>query len=112
MGVTDDLITHDGFNLNFESNHFTKIPQLLASLATTDGSDPAVLRYNNLTKDGTQLTAQEDQSFDEEINHTTERASFFGIQGSDLLTGTQFDPLVANSLDSQVGFNAQDPIVV
>ncbi len=89
VAITDDVLNHESSLVEFESNLFNETPNLFASLATTYGIDPSVLRYDNLTATGVGLTVQEEQSFDEEINHITEQASIFAIGGSGLLSGTQ-----------------------
>ena len=97
VGITEDLVTQKGFSQDFTPNLFSQTPNLLASVATTDGGDTSVLRYENLGPTGVRLKVQEEQSLDSETGHTTEQVSFLAIAGSGLLTGTgSFDSIDSN----------------
>lgn len=80
-GVEGDRFTDEFTRINFGSD-FNSTPQFLASLASYDGADPSGLRYQNLNANGVDIKVEEDQSFDEETNHTTEAVNFFAIDGS------------------------------
>jgi PKD repeat protein len=51
---------------------FAETPVFLAHMQTTDGGDPTVLRYRNLSATGVELVAQEEQSKDAEMTHLAE----------------------------------------
>ncbi|MEM9926946.1 MAG: integrin alpha [Cyanobacteria bacterium P01_D01_bin.50] len=64
---------------------FSQQPQILASLASYDGSDPAGIRYRNVPG-SIEFKVEEDTSFDSEMNHTDETVSFLAIEGSGSLS--------------------------
>jgi hypothetical protein len=79
----DDGSTFAGF-----SSQIDQSPTLLASLASFNGRDPAVLRHSSLGADGATLTVQEDQSYDGEVTHVDEQVSLLVFDGtSGTLTG-------------------------
>ncbi|MDJ0844651.1 hypothetical protein [Crocosphaera sp.] len=92
---TSDSVTHDLFNINF-GGEFTDIPHFLANISTYDGPDPSTLRFQNLTTNGVQVTIQEDTTFDDETNHTTEVINYLAVDGDNPLQGTAYDPLTGN----------------
>ncbi|MBR8828318.1 MAG: CRTAC1 family protein [Gomphosphaeria aponina SAG 52.96 = DSM 107014] len=84
---TGKNVTHNFFNQSFEQT-FDYTPEIIASLATYSGPDPAGLRYQNLTETGVKFQVQEDTTFDPEINHfNKETVSFLAIEGTGDLTG-------------------------
>lgn len=85
-GNTPDSVTDRFYTINFGSR-FSTAPNLLASIATFDNSDPSGLRYRNLTSNQVQLKIEEDQSADSETRHTTEVVGFLALGGNGLLTG-------------------------
>ncbi|MEL4897155.1 Ig-like domain-containing protein [Crocosphaera sp. Alani8] len=107
-GSTTDSVTHELFNINF-GGQFTDIPHFLADLATYDGPDPSALRFQNLTTNGVEVTVQEDITFDDEVNHTTEVVNYLAIEGDNPLQGNHYDPLTGNR--TIVGTNADEYIL-
>ncbi len=105
---TDDSVTHKLFNINF-GGEFTNIPHFLANIATYDGPDPSALRFQNLTTNGVQVTIQEDTTFDNETNHTTEVVNYLAIEGDNGLQGTAYDPLTGNR--AIIGTDSNDYIL-
>ncbi|WP_052055884.1 putative Ig domain-containing protein [Myxosarcina sp. GI1] len=85
IGTTGDTVTHDWRTLNFASN-FDSAPQLLASLTSYDGPDPAGLRHRNLATNSVDLQIEEDTSYDSEVKHTTENVSFMALKGEGVIT--------------------------
>ncbi len=59
------------FGLSFAA----RFPVLVSDLATTNGSDPCFLRYQNLGPASVKLFLREEQSFDLEMDHPTEKVS-------------------------------------
>ncbi|WP_319423574.1 hypothetical protein [Pleurocapsa sp. FMAR1] len=86
-GNTGNRVTHEWSTLKFE-NSFERAPQLLASLATYDGTDSAGVRYQNVNSQGVQMMVEEDTSRDLEQSHTTEDINFLLIGGSGTLTAS------------------------
>ena len=86
-GNTGNRVTDKWQTLNYD---FEQAPQLLASIATYDGSDAAGLRYRSLTNQKVQLRVEEDTSSDLETSHTTEDINFLAIAGSGVLTAQAF----------------------
>lgn len=58
-------------------------PQFFAFMQSTIGSDPAFLRYRNLTNNSVQVMVQEEASKDKEVAHTTEYLGYILIESSD-----------------------------
>ena len=94
-GSTSDSMTHALSSIDF-GGEFSNIPHFFASIATYDGPDPSALRYQNLTTNGVKVKVQEDTTFDNEINHTTEGVNYLAIEGDNGLQGTAYDPLTGN----------------
>ena len=92
-GNTGDTVTDAWETVNFGAG-FSQTPQILASLASYDGADPAGLRYQNLNNNQVQIKVEEDTSADAETAHTTENVSFLAIEGSGSLTGSPVDPSI------------------
>ena len=86
VGTTGDSITHNWSSIDFNPN-FSQTPQFLASLSSYDGADPSGLRYRNLDEDTVEIKIEEDKSFDNEIEHTSETASYLALEGEGLLIG-------------------------
>jgi len=64
-----------GVDENWETISFTNTivdPSFLASMQTTNGSDPAVLRYKNLDTDSVSVFVEEEKSSDTEVGHEDE----------------------------------------
>lgn len=69
VGRTGNSVTH-----NWSTLRFSRIaqPMIVADLQTYDESDPAVLRYRNLTTSSVQVKIEEERSSDSEVSHATE----------------------------------------
>ena len=89
-GRTDDEVTHRWHNVSFDEE-FSASPNLLASLSSYDGSDPAGLRYRNLNSDRVEIMIEEDRSQNSEINHTTETVDFLAISEVGNLVASVYD---------------------
>ncbi len=101
-GYSGDRITDNWGTVNFGAG-FTQTPQILASLATYDGSDPAGIRRRNLSNNQVQFKVEEDTSADAEMAHTTENVSFLAIEGSGILEAVNID---------QITPSVEDPLVL
>ena len=91
---TSNAVTHSWYQISFGSGAFTQAPRFIAALATYDGGDSAHLRYNrtSLTASGVQVMVEEDTTYDDETNHTTEVVSYLAIEGNGTLTGQAVIP--------------------
>ncbi len=79
--TTADVITNNPTGVSFAAP-FAAAPALIAKLASFDGPDPANLRFSSLSASGFTAIAAEEQSFDTELAHTTERAGYLALAGS------------------------------
>jgi hypothetical protein len=84
--VMDDAFQHIGF-----SQTFTEAPVFIAGMQTTDGGDPASLRWLNKTAEGIDVTVDEEASADQETAHTTEVVGYMVIDAASDNTGTDND---------------------
>ncbi len=96
----DFFAKHTGqrFDHNWEdivfNDQFDSLPQLLAQISTTNGTDTSVARIDNLQKNGVDVMIQEDRSHDNEVVHTNEVMDIFAIEGAGLLTGTDTSSII------------------
>ncbi|RMF27361.1 MAG: hypothetical protein D6756_02035, partial [Cyanobacteria bacterium J083] len=65
--IVDHQATKIGFNTKFADN-----PQILGSIASYNGGDPVVMRYDNISNTGVNILAQEDTTADKETWHVKE----------------------------------------
>ena len=68
---TSDAVTSRWYTISFDRS-LSDPAVVLAAMQTTNGRDPATVRYRNLTSDGVQVKIEEEQSADQETSHTTE----------------------------------------
>lgn len=95
-GSTGNEVTDEWFDVGFKDQLFARSPQFLAGISTFDGSDPANLRYDSLSRNRARIRLQEEESLDSETGHTTESVDFLAISGSGLLEGSLYtDPVGA-----------------
>ncbi len=76
---TPNAVTDAWYELSLPSSLFENSPgerptYLFAGLQTTNGGDPAALRYRNLGPNSAELRVEEEQSFDFEVGHVAETA--------------------------------------
>jgi PKD repeat protein len=76
---TPDAVTDKFYSIIFKST-FTAAPAFLSDMQTTDGSDPANLRWQNKTTTGVNVRAAEEQSKNTETTHTTEVVGYIAVQ--------------------------------
>lgn len=91
-GQTEETFTDKWSTLDFSPN-FESAPQLLASIATYNGTDSAGLRYRNKGSDSVDIKIEEETSLDPETTHIKESLSFLAIEGSGLLEAKAYDSL-------------------
>jgi PKD repeat protein len=69
--TTPDVVTDQVYTLQFTESFLTP-PMFLAGMQTTDGADPATLRWDNKTQSQVAIEVQEEASRTHGLNHTTE----------------------------------------
>ena len=92
--ITGNVMTHNWRNRNF-NQHYSSTPVFLANLQTTNGNDPASLRYDNLNSGSVEILVQEEQSADNEIGHGAEVMGYYVtepgfIDGSSFLSRMEY----------------------
>ena len=78
VGTTTDSISHAWKDSHFPAE-FPDLPLFIAAMQTTDGSDTAAVRYQNMSQTKTQIKIEEEQSNDSEIDHTSEVVGYLAI---------------------------------
>ena len=81
-GLTPDTVTQNWSPISFQRVY--EEPVFIANLQTYDGSDPAGLRYQNLSGSAVEVRVEEEQSVDPETGHTTEVVSYLVFEGHGL----------------------------
>jgi PKD repeat protein len=89
---TPDEMTHQWKTIPFIED-FTAIPVFLADLQTTDGGNPASLRWANKDFLGVDVKVAEEQSADNEMWHTTEVVGYMAFALHDATTDSDSDGL-------------------
>lgn len=68
---------HEAHNINFGHTMNRRFPVVISDMNTTNGADPATVRYQDLDASSIKLLLQEETSADTETIHTTETLSLF-----------------------------------
>ena len=77
----------------------------IAALASSNGSDTAYVRHDELTGNGVKVMVHEETSADAELNHKDEQVSWFAAEGTGVITGTAYaaermaGPLVGRAVE-------------
>lgn len=98
-GDTGTTVDDSWNSTSFSNQNFSEAPNLIASLASYQGPDPAWTRHQNLSSSGVEFRSTEDQSADSETTHVSEQVDYLAIGGSGPLKGTD----VSNGLGSISG---------
>lgn len=106
--VGSETVDGNMSQVNFDGS-FSSDPQLMGGIATFNGSDPVIGRWQNLTSSGLEFEAQEEQSADDETNHVNEQLDYLAIEGSGVLTASQAGAS-ANSSTEASNLAASDPL--
>ena len=93
VGSTAEEIDDSWDTVSFGQT-FATTPNILASLSSYVGADPAGLRYRNLGSSQVQVKVEEDQSFDSEMGHIDESVDFLAIAGSGNLSAKSVDSFI------------------
>ncbi|WP_138473388.1 M10 family metallopeptidase C-terminal domain-containing protein [Poseidonocella sp. HB161398] len=84
--------TSSSFDGSFDTLTFARPfgnrPGFVTSMATTNGADPAMLRWTNATTASVDLMVQEEQSVDAEVSHVNEAVSYFAFEDPGVLYGS------------------------
>ncbi|MGK7879850.1 MAG: FG-GAP-like repeat-containing protein [Crocosphaera sp.] len=113
VGLTEDNVTHNWYQLDFAQS-YSQAPQLFANIADYDGADPSGLRYQSLGNNGVQVMVQEEQSSDAEILHTTEKLSYFILEGEGLLsvkTEVEIPEVSLNPINLTLKENGEEKVI-
>ena len=96
-GTTPDSID-DAWNEISFITQFPDLPLFIAGMQKTDGSDPAALRMQNLSRTKTQIKVEEEKSSDSETGHTSEVVGYLTIGSKTVgTTPTPTQPPADNS---------------
>jgi hypothetical protein len=77
VGRTSTVVTDDWRTIWFKADY--PDAALLTAGQSVKGTDPATIRYRNLTLRSAQIRVQEETSYDRETGHTTEKVGFVVI---------------------------------
>jgi hypothetical protein len=82
-GVTADEVTHEWHAVSFTQS-FSSAPVFLSGLQTFDGGDTATLRCRNVAAGGAEVFIEEEDSRDDETDHTTEVVGYLALEPGQL----------------------------
>jgi subtilisin len=86
VNTTANAVTHDWHTISFEQSYDD--PLFVAGMQTTDGWQPAGVRYRNLTADSVEVFVEEERSDDDEMAHADEVIGYAVFDGSGSVSGT------------------------
>lgn len=78
VNLTENIVSHGLHTITFNPA-FQKIPVFLSEMQTADGGDVANIRWQNKDEYAVDVSIDEEQSADNETNHTTEVVGYFAI---------------------------------
>ncbi len=70
--------------LNFSAS-FVNTPSFISNMQTTQDSDPAIIQYQNLSEEGTELIITEETALDIEQIHANEKVGYLAIKNNSLI---------------------------
>jgi len=82
-GVTADVVTHGWYEVPFAQS-YQSAPVVLAAMQQSHGPDPSGLRMQALTASRMKVMVEEEQSRDQEMNHTTEPVGYLTFEAGTL----------------------------
>jgi hypothetical protein len=77
---TSRVVTDSWYRIDFQQQYDS--PKFITDIQTYYGTDPANLRYRNLTGTGVDIKVEEEQSRDTETAHTSETVGYTVFEGS------------------------------
>ncbi len=77
-GTTGNSVDNNWFTLTFQTE-FPDLPFFIAGIQTYQGSDTVAVRMQNISPSSTQVTIEEEQSVDTEVNHVSEVVGYLAI---------------------------------
>jgi len=101
-------INHTWKPVNFSST-FTSSPALLVDMQTTNGPDPANLRYKNKTASGFKIQVDEEQSKNSETSHTNESIGYVAIFSGTSAPTLQEEEIPSSVLEISEALNYPNP---
>ncbi|MCZ6917002.1 MAG: fibronectin type III domain-containing protein, partial [Gemmatimonadetes bacterium] len=99
--LTPDMVGSEWHTLSFAQSYSDAV--LLAGIQTFDGSDPAALRYKNLTASGAEIKVEEEASGDSEVAHTTEVVGYLVFEDPGASGGGSDPPAAPTGLNPDNG---------
>ncbi len=73
--TTPDAVKHTGYWWDFEQTFDTR-PVMVGGISTYDGGNTTAARFAAFSATGVDMIAEEERSYDNEINHTHEKVSY------------------------------------
>lgn len=107
--ISSDTVTHATSNISFTEDLGSNV-NVLAQLHTFDGPDNAHIDARNVTGSGFSVSVQEDQTSDNDLNHTAERVGWLAISGSGFLGAASGTNIQMASADVQFIYQTGDDV--
>jgi hypothetical protein len=82
VATTDNAVTHQFSLISFDAT-FAEAPRFFADMQTTNGTDPAAVRWQNRDLYGIEVKIEEEKSLDEETNHITEVVGYMAFSAEE-----------------------------
>ena len=90
-GITPNRFTNQAATQSF-GGAFASMPGLIGKLGSFNGADPANIRFRQIGTSGFTALVTEEQSFDTEVAHTSEKVDYFAFdQANKILSGIKLD---------------------
>ena len=80
VGYTKNEVTDSWYTISFKSLFTSNPGCFIGQIQTYDGGDPSELRRKNLDFSGVKVKIEEEQSYDSETSHTTEKVGYMVIE--------------------------------
>ena len=101
-------INHNWKSVSF-SPSFASTPALLVDLQTTNGTDPANLRYKDKTRHGFKIQVDEEKSSDSETTHANENIGYVAIASGGSATALEEEKILSLPLEISQALNYPNP---
>lgn len=82
VATTGNVVTEQFYRISFGSM-ITEEPRFLADMQTTNGVDPAVVRWQNRDPYGIEVKIEEERSLDSETTHAAEVVGYMAFSGEE-----------------------------
>jgi hypothetical protein len=104
---TGRSVTHRSVGLHYDG-HFSSPPAFLADMQSTNGGEPASLRFNNKRAAAVDVWVDEEQSWDVEMKHSAEVVGYILISGDQAAGGNSDGNATADN--GKTGSASQDDV--